>query len=353
MNGSVVFGQINPAHDNDDLVVAPNADGSWTVSGRWETTDPAVMPITTFASQLGAAAIGSEVNLYFNAHTTAFPMGEIRGQWVAIANDQNNVVQGTVDNDLLPGLGGDDQLFGDAGDDRLDGGTGNDQLSGGEGDDQLNGEAGDDRLSGNAGSDELNGGAGNDRLSGGPGNDTFNGGSGNDTANGGAGDDLLRGSSGSDGLSGNTGNDRLLGGSGNDRLHGGDGDDRLAGERGNDHLNGGLGADLLSGGLGFDTFTFNTALGAANIDTVQGFQPFFDTIQLDNSVFTGLSVGTLTNDAFRAGAAAVDDSDRIIYNNITGALYFDPDGVGGVGQTQFATLLRSPNSVTASDFAVI
>jgi Ca2+-binding RTX toxin-like protein len=353
MNGSVVFGQINPAHDNDDLVVAPNADGSWTVSGRWETTDPAVMPITTFASQLGAAAIGSEVNLYFNAHTTAFPMGEIRGQWVAIANDQNNVVQGTVDNDLLPGLGGDDQLFGDAGDDRLDGGTGNDQLSGGEGDDQLNGEAGDDRLSGNAGNDELNGGAGNDRLSGGPGNDTFNGGSGNDTANGGAGDDLLRGSSGSDGLSGNTGDDRLLGGSGNDRLHGGDGDDRLAGERGNDHLNGGLGADLLSGGLGFDTFTFNTALGAANIDTVQGFQPFFDTIQLDNSVFTGLSAGALTNDAFRAGAAAVDDSDRIIYNTITGALYFDPDGVGGIGQTQFATLLRSPNTVTATDFVVI
>jgi serralysin len=91
-NGSVVFGQINPAHDNDDLVVAPNADGSWTVSGRWETTDPATVSISTFASQLDTAQIGSDVSLYFNAHTTAFPMGEIRGQWVAIANDRDNVV---------------------------------------------------------------------------------------------------------------------------------------------------------------------------------------------------------------------------------------------------------------------
>ena len=39
-NGPVVFGQINPAQDNDDLAIVLNADGSWTVSGRWETTDP-------------------------------------------------------------------------------------------------------------------------------------------------------------------------------------------------------------------------------------------------------------------------------------------------------------------------
>jgi CHRD domain len=31
--GAVVFGQIGPAHDNDDLDIVLNADGSWTVRG--------------------------------------------------------------------------------------------------------------------------------------------------------------------------------------------------------------------------------------------------------------------------------------------------------------------------------
>jgi hypothetical protein len=352
VNGAVVFGQISPAHDADDLVIVPNPDGSWTVSGRWETTDPANVSIANFASQLGSSPVGSDVSLYFNAHTRAFPGGEIRGQWVTLADDQANVVQGTADNDFLPGLGGNDQLFGGAGDDRLDGGVGNDQLSGGEGDDRLNGNAGNDRLIGNAGNNDLNGGSGNDRLSGGPGNDRLNGSAGNDTANGGAGNDLVRGSSGNDRLGGNAGNDRLLAGSGNDGLNGGAGDDRLSGESGNDHLNGGLGADMLSGGFGFDSFIFSTTLGAGNIDTVR-FQVLFDTIQLDTAVFTGLSAGALADNAFRLGAAAVDSNDRIIYSSLTGALFFDPDGAGGTGQIQFATLLGSPDNVRALDFFVI
>src|SRR5262245_19644698 len=74
--GSVVFGQIVPAHDIDgDLAFVLNADGSWSESGRWETTD--VVPITnsfpdaapglpalpddTFANVLGSATVGSEV----------------------------------------------------------------------------------------------------------------------------------------------------------------------------------------------------------------------------------------------------------------------------------------------------
>ena len=44
-NAPIVFGQIdaNPAlnQDNDDLAVALNSDGSWTVSGVWETIGPA------------------------------------------------------------------------------------------------------------------------------------------------------------------------------------------------------------------------------------------------------------------------------------------------------------------------
>jgi len=84
-NGPVVFGQIGPAQDTDDLSVVENEDGSWTVSGVWEATDPANVSITTFADALTAATGGSDVPLYFNVHTTTFPGGEIRAQWVAEA----------------------------------------------------------------------------------------------------------------------------------------------------------------------------------------------------------------------------------------------------------------------------
>src|SRR5262245_23109054 len=36
-NGPVVFGQIHPEQDNDDLSIVLNKDSSWTVSGLWET----------------------------------------------------------------------------------------------------------------------------------------------------------------------------------------------------------------------------------------------------------------------------------------------------------------------------
>src|SRR5918998_1426441 len=48
-NGPVVFGQIGPAQDGDDLRIVLNADGPWTVSGVWEATDPANRPIADFA----------------------------------------------------------------------------------------------------------------------------------------------------------------------------------------------------------------------------------------------------------------------------------------------------------------
>lgn len=262
-NGSVVFGQIIPAHDNDDLAIVQNADGSWSESGRWETTDPA--PITnlapvggaSFASLLDSAAVGSEVPLYFNVHTVQFPGGAIRGQLVAVADDIDDVHTGTTGDDQLDGGNGNDAILGLAGDDALGGGNGNDVLDGGGGDDALTGGNGRDLLYGSVGADTLAGGNGDDSLDGGSGDDALAGGNGDDTLNGGAGDD------------------GLAGGNGEDSLAGGAGDDELAGGNGRDTLAGGAGDDVLSGGNGPDLYAFADDFGDdvitdfANNDRIQ------------------------------------------------------------------------------------
>jgi Ca2+-binding RTX toxin-like protein len=222
--GGVVFGQFVPAHDDDDLEVVLNADGSWSESGSWEATDPA--PITAFSPTLGAtfaevlasAEVGSDVPLYFNVHSVQFGGGEIRGQLVAIADDIDDVQTGTMGNDLLEGgngndaiqgLAGDDTLKGDNGNDVLDGGGGNDKLKGGNGEDILDGSVGDDRLVGRNGKDTLDGGAGDDDLAGGNGKDTLSGGTGDDVLTGGNGPDLFVAGFGDDVITDFASNDRM------------------------------------------------------------------------------------------------------------------------------------------------
>ena len=77
-----------------------------------------------------------------------------------------------------------------------------------------------------------------------------------------------------------------------------------------------------------------------------------DTIELENAVFTGLATGVLAAGAFHIGAAAADGDDRIIYNDVTGALIFDADGSGAGAATWFATLTTGP-SPTNEDFVVV
>ena len=166
---------------------------------------------------------------------------------------------------------------------------------------------------------------------------TLDGGLGNDTIVGGAQADLLLGAEGSDFLRGGGEDDYIAGGTGADTLVGDAGSDYLDGESGNDLLRGGLGNDTLSGGLGKNVFRFDTQPNARNnLDAMMGFEVRDDTMQLENSVFAALTtVGTLAAGSLRAGAdftRAADANDYLIYNESTGALYYDADGSG----TRFA-----------------
>jgi Ca2+-binding RTX toxin-like protein len=51
-------------------------------------------------------------------------------------------------------------------------------------------------------------------------------------------------------------------------------------------------------------------------------------------------IGPLSPGAFFVGAAAHDSSDRIIYNSVTGGLFYDADGDGSTAAVRIATLSR-------------
>jgi Ca2+-binding RTX toxin-like protein len=236
---------------------------------------------------------------------------------------------------------------------------------------------------GNAGANSLRGGAGNDTLLGGAGNDTLFGEAGRDSLGGGAGNDLyiqfgetivdtitetstggydvvqsdlsytlashleelkLTGSAAING----TGNAQ------NNVLTGNGGANRLAGGGGNDTIDGGGSSDTLTGGAGKDIFLFSL-LGNPwnNLDRITDFVSVDDTIRLDNAQYAAVGAdGALAAAAFRVGSAAGDASDRVIYNQSTGALYYDSDGTGIGAMLQFAQLTAG-TVLTAADFVIV
>ncbi len=272
----------------------------------------------------------------------------------------DDILVGGSGYDWLYGGVGRDELRGEGGNDFLDGGGGNDTLFGGERDDKLYGNSGDDIIHGDDGNDLLDGSFGYDSLYGGRGEDVLRGGNGKDFLDGGRDDDTLRGGGREDKLFGHTGNDLLFGDEGDDRLDGSFGYDDLFGGSGNDFLNGGGGNDLLSGGSGndilygeggIDSFFFGE-LGVANADRIRDFRSSDDVILLDSDAFSALSLGVLTQDAFYMGIEATTAEHRIIYNGVTGEIFYDADGNGAQEMVLFATV--APGTfMRADDFEVV
>jgi Ca2+-binding RTX toxin-like protein len=142
-------------------------------------------------------------------------------------------------------------------------------------------------------------------------------------------------------LDGGSSNDILKGGLDNDTLIGASGEDSLDGGDGNDTLQGNLGTDTLIGGSGADRFVFNNPSEA--IDLLTDFSAAEgDIIAIDANGFDSeLIPGTLTEEQFRLGASAIEESDRFLYHN--GGLFFDADGSGSENAVQIATFSNAPD----------
>jgi Ca2+-binding RTX toxin-like protein len=258
-------------------------------------------------------------------------------------------------------------------------------LSGGDGSDTLPAGAGDDHLAPGGGNDVVDGGFGFDILTywnyeasgsspdiagavvdlglgiaqdpwGGrdqiAGIEGVEGTSYADTLTGDSGGNRFEGLDGNDLLTGRGGRDTLLGGAGDDSLYGDGMNDVCEGGSGADWLYGGAGNDILTGGSGQDGFLFDTKPdGKTNMDRILDFRPVDDTIYLAASAFTKLKVGGLGAGAFAIGAKAKDAGDRIIYDQKTGSLFYDPDGTGKASQVKFATVTKHLK-LSHSDFDV-
>jgi Ca2+-binding RTX toxin-like protein len=292
---------------------------------------------------------------------TKYQLDSVKSSGTVTIVDNDNIsntglkLTGTPGPDTLTGGNGNDTISGLAGDDDLYGGAGNDSITGGEGQNYIEGGAGDDTISGGSGNDEFYGGSGDDELYGGAGDDWLDGGEGQNYIEGGAGDDTIYGGSGNDEFYGDAGNDSIDGGAGDDWLDGGADNDTLVGGAGEDTLVGGLGLDNLSGGAGVDVFVLNKNGG---IDSIGDFMTSGDKLQVSASTFGGgLVAGLLSGNQFLSGAAvgagsATNASQRFLYNNTTGALYFDANGSAAGNGVQIATLTTNPG-LGNGDFSIV
>ena len=246
----------------------------------------------------------------------------------------------------------------------MNGDDGNDYLDGRIGSDRLYGDAGNDVLVGSISANIMDGGTGVDTMTGGGGNDSYYV---DDTADVivellGGGADLVRSTAtytlsdnvdniiligvGTVDATGNALSNRLTGNEANNRLFGLGANDRLGGGRGDDHLVGGTGRDIVTGGAGADEFVF-AEFGSANYDTVTDFNGAFDTIQLSAAAF-GLDVGAIDVSEFVLGTTATTATQRLVYDQAHGDLYFDADG-NGVDARQLVASLVDGTALTYAD----
>lgn len=123
----------------------------------------------------------------------------------------------------------------------------------------------------------------------------------------------------------------------------------IYGNAGANRIDGGSGADVLYGLGGADTFVFSTPPTPGNVDRIADFTSGIDRIELAGDIFTDIAAGS---GWFVAGTQAQDADDRILYDQASGALFYDADGSGAGLAVQFASLAPR-TTLVASDFVIL
>lgn len=325
-------------------------------------------------------------------------------------SSHSDTLDGSLGNDVLRGGAGTsaDTISGSNGDDTIDGGAGGDLLNGGPGSDRIIVDDVGDRVAESrkwSGHDtviasvdfrmgrkhiedlDLTGtarvGAGNglmNRITGNDVDNTLDGGKNVDTLVGGLGDDTYLVRSPGDNVVENAGEgvdavkayrsyaldenveklfmQNVLSKAGTPVNFNGIGnglDNTIVGTPFNNTIVGREGSDILKGQAGDDTFVFDRDLGANNVDRIIDFETIAgdnDTLKIKGSLLGGaVAAGVLDAADFAAGAAAVDASDRFIFDQAAGELYFDADGSGAGAQVLVATFEQNAQ-VEANDILV-
>lgn len=231
-------------------------------------------------------------------------------------------------------------------------------VTGGSGDDSLTGDGGRNILKGNGGNDVLDGAAGLDLAS-------FEDKTTDLTISLKNGAEVLVVVSATEtdrllnieDLAGGKGADKFTGDGFANRFYGRDGDDILKGEGGDDMLIGGKGNDELSGSVGKDKFVFDSSSASSGFDTINDFKlSDGDKILLTKTAFKALG-SSVTAEEFLSGKGsnlkAQTEDQHLIYNTVTGELFYDADGSGTGAAVKIAVLLTSPDGLAFSNFDMI
>jgi Ca2+-binding RTX toxin-like protein len=297
-----------------------------TITDRVLTVDPVVTLAggTAYEIRVGAGAIKDVAsNLIAPIEGHVF-----RTEYVFVGSGRGDALTGTSHADTLRGLAGNDFLEGRGGHDLLDGGPGADFMRGSAGNDTYWVDSTSDRVAEVAGE-------------------------GIDTIKTALSSYVIRPHFEVLEYTGDA-SFRGIGNAMDNRIHGGSGADRLEGGSGADTLNGGDGSDVLIGGRGRDVLVFDTAPKIGVVDHIDGFNASRDRVHLDGDAFLGLGApGPLKSAVFVQGAATTSAAHRLLFNPVTSALAYDPDGVGGSAPIVFATLEGLTGSLTAAVFVII
>jgi len=238
----------------------------------------------------------------------------------------------------------------------IDGTSAGETLKGTANADRIFGFEGKDTIYGYAGADIIDGGTSADAMYGGDGGDTYivqNTGDVVIEKSTDTGADLVK-SSVSFNLAGQNIETLQLTGSSDINAIGNSNTNTLTGNSGDNSLDGLGGADILSGGGGKDTFQFTKPLGTSNIDTVKDFGGS-DIFKLDNAVFTAFaSTGALAASAFKnLDLGSADSSDRILYDQDKGDLFYDRDGSGSAFKAVKFAEIANQTTLNAGDFFIV